>query len=96
MSAAPKKFVLSKVVAEAAVKHPDIQVEVSEKLTVSFPPPQRWSDEVVDLAADAVALTKKLLGADYAAFVAGGGSAMLLLDVIKDASGVSLGESSAS
>ena len=94
--AVQQKFVLSKVVAEAAKKHPDIQIEITDKLTVAIPPPQRWNDDLIDIAADAVALTKKLLGDKYQPFVAAGGSAMLLLEIIKESSGVSLGESSAS
>lgn len=93
---APRKFVLAEVVTEAAEKHPNIEVELPNGDTASFPPPQRWSDEMVEAASDAVKIAKLLLGDKYAAFTAAGGSAMILLDIIKEASGVSLGESSAS
>jgi hypothetical protein len=90
------KFVLADVVNEARGKHPDIEVELPDGSVASFPPPQRWSDDLVEVAGDAVAVTKLLLGDKYEAFTEAGGSAMILLDIIKESSGVSLGESSPS
>jgi len=90
------RFVLADVVSEAAEKHPDIEVELPGGEVASFPPPQRWSDDLVAVAGDAVKVAGMLLGDKYEQFKAGGGSAMILLDIIKEASGVSLGESSTS
>ena len=90
------RFVLATVVSESIQKHPDIEVEMPGGEVASFPPPQRWSDEYVNAAGDAVKIARLLLGDKYEAFTAAGGSAMILLDIIKEASGVSLGESSTS
>lgn len=62
---------------------------------VVVPPPQLWSDEVYAMAKDndnagACAL---VLGADeYGRFCAAGGSSAVLLSIIADTHGISLGK----
>lgn len=60
-----------------------------------IPPPALWADEVTSLAVgnDPIGAAKALLGEkDYAAFVAGGGSAGILMGIIEDELGASSGE----
>lgn len=60
-----------------------------------IPPPAVWSDDVTRLATseDPIGAAEALMGeAAYTEFVAGGGSAAILMGIIEDELGASLGE----
>lgn len=65
--------------------------------TFTIPPPPCWPDNFVDLARanDNVGLAKAILGGDevYARWIAAGGTAALLLGLVQDEMGASMGES---
>lgn len=68
----------------------------TDRGTFHIDPPHLWPDEFLPLAManDNVALAKLLIGGDerYADFVASGGTAALLLGIVQDELGATLGE----
>lgn len=89
------KYKLADVVAEIAEKHPSIVIEAGEDV-FEVAPPQLWSDEIIENGTDPVATARLLLGERYDAFVAAGGSAIVLAHILQQEAGVSVGESLAS
>lgn len=89
------KYKLADVVAEIAEKHPSIVIEAGEDV-FEVAPPQLWSDEIIENGTDPVAMARLLLGDRYGDFVAAGGSAIVLANILQRETGVGVGESSAS
>lgn len=75
-----------------------ITIEMSEELTIKVPPPEVWSDEVLDKSdVDPVAAARELLGDEqYDRFRDAGGNAATLFGIVADANGMTPGESGAS
>lgn len=77
-----------------------IEIEDDNGEIYHIDPPELWSDDITALndADDNIGVARALIGGDdqYEKFVAAGGSAMLLLSIIGDTHGVSVGESKAS
>lgn len=74
-----------------------IDIELSDGYVLTIPPPEFWSDAVLEAGEDHVAAATALIGPDnYARLVADGGSAVSLLAILqaaKEAEGDDLGES---
>lgn len=90
-----KKYRLAQVVAEAKDKHPEVDLEIAEGKTVTILPPQLWDEATLAVADDAVAITKKLLGDNYDAYIKAGGTVGIFAEFVGDAFG-DLGKFSAS
>lgn len=93
-----KSYNVAEVVAEARLKCPEIILEGfpnDPKAQFRLDPPELWDDEVNELAAEGKAtdLSKKLLGDQYDAFIAAGGSNSIINLVLSKHNGVELGES---
>lgn len=75
-----------------------VEVEADDGTVFVVDPPELWSDEVLELsqAGDNFAAARGLLGDQYEAFTAAGGSAATLLGILKEAKGLDVGESQAS
>lgn len=67
-------------------------------IPVKVPHPATWTDEVLELSAtNAVGAARLLIGDDeYERFRAGGGSAMVIFDLVKLIQGAGVGESAPS
>lgn len=84
---------------KAKAKDRSIDIEGEDGRTYSALPPDLWPDAVFTLLAkeDLIGVGAMLLGDEYEAFVTtGGGSAAMLMAIIKDQEGADLGESGAS
>jgi hypothetical protein len=90
-----KTYDIAAVVAEIQGDHPDITIKAGSE-TFTLPAPQLWPDDVLECAETPLLLARKLLGDNYAAFVAAGGSALVLAHILQKEAGVGVGESSAS
>lgn len=93
----PKRYDLKQVIERELEKSEPVEIAAGRK-TFHIPPPALWPDALLVAAAndDLVTVTQELLGKDYEAFTAAGGNSVLLFTVLKEAYGVSVGESSAS
>jgi len=89
------EYELSEVVAEIRDEHPPIVIKAAGE-AFEIAPPQLWSDEIIENGTDPVTTARLLLGDRYDAFVAAGGSAIVLARILQKEAGVSVGESSAS
>jgi len=77
-----------------------IEIDAGDE-TFVIPPPQLWSDELVEAAgkidpndgASSITFARALLGDRYNRFVECGGSAVLLAAIIEENQGASVGES---
>lgn len=60
----------------------------------TIPPPELWTDEILEVVekGDAIPSARVLLGDRYDAFVDAGGSAALVMAIVKDAHGGSAPE----
>lgn len=73
-----------------------IEIETDDGTVFRVDPPELWDDELTELSQndDNVGLAKRLIGEEeYPAYVAAGGNAMLLMSIIAEVHGVSVGES---
>lgn len=76
-----------------------VEIEADDGEIYRIDAPEVWSDEIAELAQseDQVAVARALIGEDrYDAFVAAGGTAMLVMAIVSEAHGIQPGESSAS
>lgn len=93
------KYKLSDVVAEVRDEHPPIEIETDDGRVFTIPPIELWPDGVLEAEGRPLQQARSLLGEDYDAFTAAGGSAALVMHVVKahlKDRGVDLGESAAS
>jgi hypothetical protein len=95
MPKAPRKtFDLAAVIASELAKSKPLEIVAGDK-TFTFPPPVLWPDEVFEV--NDIDSMRLLLGDDYEAFVAAGGTAKLFFGVIlPEWQGATLPESPAS
>jgi hypothetical protein len=75
-----------------------IDIETDDGTVFHVPPPELWPDDFQAIAEDNLAFATALIGGpeQYAQFVEKGGSALLLLSLIKERHGAEAGELSAS
>jgi hypothetical protein len=72
-----------------------VEIEADDGTVFKVDPPELWPDEV-NFARNNVAAAKIILGDQYEAFIAAGGTALLLVGIVGEVHGVTLGESLAS
>lgn len=75
-----------------------IDITTADGQVFTIDPPELWPDESGELAKanDIVAVSRALLGDCYDAFIEAGGTATLIMAIIKDEHGLDAGESPAS
>lgn len=103
-----KRYILTTEIGRVKAKHPPFELQLPDleesivapayKQKVALVPPfQLMPDEtVVLLNTQPVAGARAVLGDDYEHFLAAGGSAQILIDILQEHQRVSLGESSPS
>ena len=72
-----------------------VEIELDDGKTVTVPPPELWPDDVITKAAanDIVGASRGLLGPEaWDEFTAAGGTATMVLAMVMEAHGISLGE----
>lgn len=94
---ASKRVLLGDVIQDQQKKYEDsgIDIDLGDGKVVHVPPPQLWSDAVLDCAraGDIVSAARALIGTDeYDAFAAAGGSAAMLMSIVEEESGLSFPE----
>lgn len=99
MTAAKKRHVHQVKLSDFKAKKADegaIEIEVDDGTIFKIEPPELWSDEITTMSQndDNIGVARALIGPDrYDAFVAAGGNAMLLMAIIGEAHGITVGES---
>lgn len=71
-----------------------IEIETDDGQVWRVAPPELWPDDVLSLAErdDSVGAARLLIGERYDEFVKAGGSAMLVMSIVKDEHGISTPE----
>ncbi len=71
-----------------------VEVETDDGTVFAFDPPELWTDEQMDAAKIGTneGLSRALLGDRYDEFISKGGSPNLLMNLLSEEHGVSLGE----
>jgi hypothetical protein len=85
----PKRYDLKQVIKDELGKRAPIIIKADD-VEITVPPAILWPDEV--FIVDDVAGAKILLGDNYDAFVAAGGTAPLLFSILAEANGADLPE----
>lgn len=88
-----KTFDLAEVIKDELEKNQPIAIKLGEA-TILVPRPIFWPDEVFVLTneGDDVGAAQAILGDDYAAFSAAGGTCRLLFTIIRQANGATVPE----
>lgn len=93
------RFKLSEIVTQIEADNPSIEIELNDGQVISIPPSKLWPDLAMQELTEGkfASAGRAILGDEkYERFVAGGGSTMILADLIERTQGASVGESNAS
>lgn len=73
-----------------------VEIETDDGEIYRVDPPELWDDSITEMSQndDNIGVARALIGPDrYAAFIAAGGNAMVVMSILADVHGVSVGES---